>query len=313
MYNEFVLVNNMKEFPLVTIGLTCFNCEKTVERALKSAINQQWVNKEIILIDDFSTDNSKRVLVKLKTQYPQIQLIINSENRGLAYNENLIVKKAKGEFIAFFDGDDESRKDRITKQYVKFLEYKNRFPNSEIIIYSNRKVIPSDNSEKEFTRYAIGRISPEPYGKIVADFILKVKKKSDRFCWGTFGSCTIFTKTLYIKNLNGFDEDFKRGAELDFAIRGAMKGYHFISVNESLITQYLTLGDHKTLKKDLLSRKQLLKKHKKYLNQNLLYISSLLNFYAWYWYEKKNNLVAHVCRFFSIGFSLINKARNLTL
>ena len=44
----------MKEFPLVTIGLTCFNCEKTVERALKSAINQQWVNKEIILIDDFS-------------------------------------------------------------------------------------------------------------------------------------------------------------------------------------------------------------------------------------------------------------------
>ena len=38
----------MKESPLVTIGLTCFNCEKTIERALKSAINQDWKNKEII-------------------------------------------------------------------------------------------------------------------------------------------------------------------------------------------------------------------------------------------------------------------------
>ena len=36
----------MEESPLVTIGLTCFNCERTIERALKSAINQDWENKE---------------------------------------------------------------------------------------------------------------------------------------------------------------------------------------------------------------------------------------------------------------------------
>ena len=37
----------MKEPPLVTIGLTCFNCEKTIGRALKSAINQVWENKKL--------------------------------------------------------------------------------------------------------------------------------------------------------------------------------------------------------------------------------------------------------------------------
>ena len=123
----------------------------------------------------------------------------------------------------------------------------------------------------------------------------------------------MFTKTSYIKNLNGFDEDFKRGAELDFAIRAAMKGYHFISVNEPLVTQYLTFGEHKTLKKDLLSRKKLVAKHKKYLCQNFLYTASLLNTYAWYWYTKKYIFIGHFFRLFARCFSLMNKFRSLTL
>ena len=92
-----------------------------------------------------------------------------------------------------------------------------------------------------------------------------------------------------------------------------MKGYHFISVNESLMTQYITLSGHKTLKKDLLSRKKLVKKHKKYLRQNLLYASSLLNTYAWYWYTKKVIFIGHFFRLFARCFSLMNKFRRLTL
>ena len=305
------LLKKMKEFPLITIGLTCFNCEKTIERALKSAINQDWINKEIILIDDCSTDNSKNVLLKLKSLYPQVQIIYNTKNCGVSYNLNLMIKKAKGEFVTFFDGDDKSRTDRTTKQYKRFLEYKTKHTDSEIIVYSNRNVMTINDNEKNFTRFAIGRKSPEPYGKIVANYILNVKKKSDTFCWGMFGSCTIFTKTSYIRNLNGFDVDFKRCAELDFAIRGAIKGYHFISVNEALITQHLTLGEHKTMKKDLLFRKKLVKKHKKYLSQNFLYISSLINTHAWYWYTKKVNLIGHFFRFFACCFLLINKLKKL--
>ena len=167
----------MEESPLLTIGLTCFNCEKTIERALKSAINQDWENKEIILIDDCSTDNSTTILSKLNSQHPQVQIINNSKNCGLAYNENLIVKKAKGEFVTFFDGDDESRTNRITKQYERFLEYKTRHPDSKVFVYLNRDIVPLDANEVKSVRFGIGRKSPEPYGKIVADYILNVKKK----------------------------------------------------------------------------------------------------------------------------------------
>ena len=171
----------MKEPPLVTIGLTCFNCEKTIERALKSAINQDWENKEIILIDDCSTDNSTTILSKLNSQHPQVQIINNSKNCGLAYNENVIIKKAKGEFLAFFDGDDESQINRISKQYERFLEYQTSLPDSEIFVYSNRNVVPIHDVKKRFTSFAIGRKSPEPYGKIVADYILNVKKNQINF------------------------------------------------------------------------------------------------------------------------------------
>ena len=48
----------------VTIGITCFNAEKTIEKAIEGALNQEWVNKEIIIIDDGSTDNSRTLIEK---------------------------------------------------------------------------------------------------------------------------------------------------------------------------------------------------------------------------------------------------------
>ena len=41
---------------LVSIIITCFNSQDTIERAVKSALNQDWSNKEIIIVDDYSTD-----------------------------------------------------------------------------------------------------------------------------------------------------------------------------------------------------------------------------------------------------------------
>ena len=50
--------------PLVTIGILCFNAESSILNALRSALNQTYKNKEIIVIDDCSTDNSLKVIGK---------------------------------------------------------------------------------------------------------------------------------------------------------------------------------------------------------------------------------------------------------
>ena len=53
--------------PLITIGITCFNAENTIENALESAFSQDWPNLEVIVVDDNSTDKSFEIL-KMESQ-----------------------------------------------------------------------------------------------------------------------------------------------------------------------------------------------------------------------------------------------------
>tara|TARA_B100000401_G_C52324946_1_gene493656 strand:+ start:270 stop:584 length:315 start_codon:yes stop_codon:yes gene_type:complete len=99
--------------PLITIGITCFNAEKTLERALLGALNQDWPNFEIIVVDDASTDSSKVILKKYELKIKNISIYYQTVNKGCANSRNIVISKAKGKFISFFDDDDFSRSDRI--------------------------------------------------------------------------------------------------------------------------------------------------------------------------------------------------------
>jgi glycosyltransferase involved in cell wall biosynthesis len=46
-----------KKMPLISIAITCFNAEATIAKSIFSALNQSWKNKEILVIDDNSTDS----------------------------------------------------------------------------------------------------------------------------------------------------------------------------------------------------------------------------------------------------------------
>ena len=93
--------------PLITIGVTCFNAEGTVERAVRSALEQDWPITEIIVVDDMSTDGSWAVLESLQTSYPELRLIRHDRNRGYPGAVNTIIASALGEFVALFDDDDD--------------------------------------------------------------------------------------------------------------------------------------------------------------------------------------------------------------
>ena len=52
--------------PLITIGITCYNSSNTIRRTINSAIKQKWKNKEIVIIDDSSTDESFTIIKNLQ-------------------------------------------------------------------------------------------------------------------------------------------------------------------------------------------------------------------------------------------------------
>ena len=89
-------------------------------------------------------------------------------------------------------------------------------------------------------RVGIGRVPPAPSGPMVADYVLGLVKDDGRHSWGMLGSGTLMARTDALRDLGGFDARFRRCAERDLAVRAALEGAHFISVDAPLVTQYLT-------------------------------------------------------------------------
>jgi glycosyltransferase involved in cell wall biosynthesis len=98
----------MKELnnPLITVGVLCFNTGKYVINTLDSIINQTYQNIEIIIVDDFSTDDSFEVIENwIKFNNVKCYFIKNKQNKGICSTVNEISSLANGDFISFI-GDD---------------------------------------------------------------------------------------------------------------------------------------------------------------------------------------------------------------
>src|ERR1700733_5063516 len=89
--------------PLVSILMPCYNAEKYVAAAVQSALDQTWPNKEIIVVNDGSTDGSAEILEPYRNKGVKV---FHQENRGQCAAANGAFRKSTGQFIKFFDADD---------------------------------------------------------------------------------------------------------------------------------------------------------------------------------------------------------------
>lgn len=257
--------------PLVTVGITCYDAEDTIRRAVESALAQTWTPREVIIVDDASTDRSAAIVEEMRRMGAEIRLIRHSENRGVAEARNTVLAHARGAFVAFFDDDDESTPDRLDRQYRRIVEYERRHPDAAVLCYANRLVVPPGVRVPTFERDGIGRVPPEPSGSIAADYVLGVLRDDGEHSWGMLGSCTLMARTETLRALGGFDGRFRRRAELDLAVRAAFAGTHFVSVDAPLVTQYLTPTPDKAGEAPLRYRLLLLQKHRDYLKGKRCY------------------------------------------
>jgi glycosyltransferase involved in cell wall biosynthesis len=264
----------MSVTPLVTIGITCYDAEPTIARAVESALAQTWNAREIIVIDDGSADGSAAVVEEIARAHDDVRLIRHGGNRGVAEARNTVLAHAQGTFVAFFDDDDESTPGRLAHQHRRLTEYETLHPGAPVLCYCNRLVVPADKRERAFERPGIGRAHLEPSGSIAADYVLGLLRDDGVHSWGMLGSCTLMARTEVFRALGGFDGRFRRCAELDLAVRAAFTGTHFISVDAPLVRQYLTPSIDKAGKADLRYRLLMLNKHKGYLKKQRSYIGA---------------------------------------
>ena len=109
---------------LVSILMSVYNSQETLDRALKSILNQTYTNTEILIMDDASTDASSKILDSYSKDFRNIKIYKNKDNIGLTKSLNLLIKYANGIYIARQDADDFSNILRLEKQ-INFLNYHN--------------------------------------------------------------------------------------------------------------------------------------------------------------------------------------------
>lgn len=105
---------------MISVVIPLYNKEKSVRATLESVCAQSYPDWECIVVDDGSTDNSREVVEQFQISNFRFQ-ILSQPNSGVSAARNAGIKAAKGEYVAFLDGDDLWDKDFL-KELVRLME-----------------------------------------------------------------------------------------------------------------------------------------------------------------------------------------------
>ena len=93
--------------PLISVCIPVYNGEKYVAETIESVMRQNYPNIEIMVQDNASTDNTWPMLQSLAQQNQQLFIVRNERNHGMAANWNLVINRAKGEYVMLLSADDQ--------------------------------------------------------------------------------------------------------------------------------------------------------------------------------------------------------------
>ena len=262
--------------PLVTAGLLSFNAENTIGRAIDSCLAQSWPNLEILIVDDASSDRTAQLARQRIEDDPRARVICHEQNTGAAGARNTVLRLARGEFIAFFDDDDESLPERTFEQVRSLTIYEQRTGQKLVACYASG-----------IRRYPNGYVKPmpaigakggePPHGPRVADRLLFYRRTPGWFFGSGVPTCALLARRDTFAAVGGFDRALRRVEDADFAIRLALLGGHFIGTESHVLIQNATSAPDKSPERNLEAEQHLATKHADYLRTVGRY------HYAWRW------------------------------
>ena len=176
-----------------------FNSEKTIKKAIESVINQSVKDWELIIVDDGSTDCSKKIVLECQKECSQIKYIYQ-DNAGPGLARNKGIELASGKYICFLDSDD-----YWENIFLEEVDRTNHDGDKDIIYYD---LIHEDEAGKR-----IGFSSPSRFSKCSISELI-VLQGAGTLEWGM----TKVVKSSIIKENNIKFSDLKVGEEAIFSL-----------------------------------------------------------------------------------------------
>lgn len=121
-------MNDVSTAPLVSVIVPAYNMAAFLPDAVASVRRQTWMQLEIIIVDDGSTDGTGDLAERLRTEDSRVR-IVRKANGGPSSARNAGIEALKGEFVCFLDADDIMLPDKMERQ----MAFLNLFPSCDLV------------------------------------------------------------------------------------------------------------------------------------------------------------------------------------
>jgi glycosyltransferase involved in cell wall biosynthesis len=216
----------MNSSPLVSVICLCYNHERFVEEALRSVLEQDYPNMEIIVVDDCSTDGSVAKIRTLQQQYPKLEVIENKENLGNCKAFNKGFRHAAGTFLVDFSTDDVMLPQKIQKQVQRFLSLDERYG----VVYSDAEIIDEGGRFLGYHHQGTARADYHPEGDVFKEVLQKY----------FISPPTMMFRRSILSPTQGYDERLAY-EDFNFWITSA-RAYYYAFVPEALVQRRVVAG-----------------------------------------------------------------------
>lgn len=244
----------------VSIIIPVYNGEKYIKDTLNSILGQTYKNFEVIVIDDYSSDNTFSILNEYANKDNRIKIFKNDQNMGVSKTRNKAVELAKYNWIAFLDADDLWEKDKLEKQINLLINNQD-----SKLFYTGSKFIDDDGKLYDFELSIPEKIEYKKLLKqnliscssvlVLKDLFLKYKMQSDKM----HEDFALWLQILKndIKYAKGIDEPLliyriARNSKSSNKFKSAMMNYRvykFVGLNFFQRIYYMLIYTLKGLKK----------------------------------------------------------------
>jgi glycosyltransferase involved in cell wall biosynthesis len=191
---------------MVSVIIPCHNCEKTIDRAIKSVLQQSYKHIEVILVNNNSTDNTFQRLLRYQNIFPGKIKVLDELKKGAPAARNTGIKKAQGEWIQLLDADDELLPSKLERQ-VSIAEENN----ADVVAGESMLSYISKSKEVNSVRHTDVDIWR---GLITSNLGIT--------------SSNLWRKTA-LDQVNGWDEELSSSQEYDLLLRLLQNGAKIIT------------------------------------------------------------------------------------
>lgn len=237
----------------ISVVIVTYNRGNLISFAIDSVLSQEFLDFELIIIDDSSTDNTEEIIKKYLFD-DRIKYFKVEKCKSISQVRNAAWPHVSGKYVAILDSDDAWCDNLKLKKQYDFLE-----KNSKIVLVGSGAFIVNSYGKKIETI-----IKPE--------FDVEIKK--DFFVKNPFFHSSVMYRAEIIKKIGGYDENIRFGEDLDLWLRLG-KDWELYNIQEALI-EYRTHNDNEANKHRLGAVVDVLKVIKK--NRKIYNIGSIIFF-----------------------------------